>query len=158
MLRSLRICVGAAALIGLGATVGPAGAQEGVKTGTLVCNVAPGIGFIIGSNKAIRCRFTGPNGQIEDYDGHVTKFGLDIGATTGGTIVWAVFEPTAQHGSLGGTYAGLTAQATFGAGLGANVLIGGSSQAVALQPLSMEGQTGLNIAAGVGGLELVKAP
>jgi Protein of unknown function (DUF992) len=158
MLRSLRIFVGAAALIGFGAAVGSAEAQEGVKTGTLICNVSAGIGFIIGSNKAIRCRFTGSNGQVEDYDGHVTKFGLDVGATTGGTIVWAVFEPTAQHGSLGGTYAGVTAQATIGAGLGANVLVGGSSTSVALQPLSVEGQTGLNIAAGVGGLELVRAP
>jgi hypothetical protein len=67
-----------------------------------------------------------------------------------------VFEPTANHASLGGNYGGVTAQATFGAGLGANVLIGGSNNSVALQPLSIEGQTGLNLAAGVGGLQLMR--
>jgi hypothetical protein len=158
MSRRPQLLVVLAALFGsLGAGVGAAQPQEGVKTGSLVCDVSAGMGFIIGSNKAIHCRFTGAKGHVERYDGHVTKFGLDVGGTTGGTILWAVFEPTAQHGSLAGTYAGLSAQATFGAGLGANVLIGGSNSSVALQPLSVEGQTGLNFAAGVGGLELVKA-
>jgi hypothetical protein len=147
----------AALVVPFAVGIDAAGAQEGIKTGSLVCKVSAGIGFIIGSNKAIHCRFTGSGGRVEHYDGHVTKLGLDIGATTGGTILWAVFEPTAHHASLGGSYAGLSAQATFGAGLGANVLIGGSNSSVALQPLSVEGQTGLNLAAGVGGLELVNA-
>jgi Protein of unknown function (DUF992) len=150
--------VAVAALIGpLAAGIDAAWAQEGIKTGSLVCKVSPGVGFVVGSNKAIHCRFTASGGRVERYDGHVTKLGLDIGATTGGTILWAVFEPTSSHASLAGAYAGLSAQATFGAGLGANVLIGGSNSAVALQPLSVEGQTGLNLAAGIGGLELVKA-
>src|SRR5579883_3226073 len=135
----------------------PARAQEGIKTGTLVCNVSGGIGYIVGSRKAVHCTFTSANGRYEHYIGHITKVGLDIGATTGGQIVWAVFEPTARHASLGGSYGGVTAQATFGAGLGANVLIGGSNQSVALQPLSVEGQTGLNLAAGIGGLQLERA-
>jgi hypothetical protein len=134
----------------------PAQAQEGIKTGSLVCNVSGGIGYLVGSRKAVHCTFTGTNGRYEHYIGHITKVGLDIGATTGGQIVWAVFEPTAHHASLGGNYAGVTAQATFGAGLGANVLIGGSNKAVALQPLSVEGQTGLNLAAGIGGLHLTR--
>lgn len=134
----------------------PAQAQEGIKTGSLVCNVSGGIGYIVGSKKAVRCTFTGAHGLYERYIGHVTKVGLDIGATTGGQIIWAVFEPTANHASLGGNYGGVTAQATFGAGLGANVLIGGSNSSVALQPLSVEGQTGLNLAAGVGGLQLMR--
>ena len=138
--------------------VAPAQAQEqeGIKTGSLVCNVSGGIGYIVGSRKAVHCTFTGAYGAYEHYIGHVTKIGLDIGATTGGQIVWAVFEPTANHASLGGNYGGVTAQATFGAGLGANVLIGGSNNSVALQPLSIEGQTGLNLAAGVGGLQLMR--
>jgi hypothetical protein len=134
----------------------PAQAQSGIKTGTLVCNVAGGIGYLVGSRKAVHCTFTGANGLYEHYIGHVTKVGLDIGATTSGQIVWAVFEPTAHHASLGGNYAGVTAQATFGAGLGANALVGGSNNSVALQPFSVEGTTGLNLAAGVGGLELVR--
>ena len=131
-------------------------AQSGIKTGTLVCNVAGGIGYLVGSRKAVRCTFTNARGHSEYYVGHITKVGLDIGATTSGQIVWAVFEPTAQHASLGGSYGGVTAQATFGAGLGANALVGGSNNSVALQPFSVEGTTGLNLAAGVGGLELVR--
>jgi hypothetical protein len=136
---------------------GSAHAQtQGVKTGSLVCNVSGGIGYIVGSRKAVHCIFSGSNGSNEHYIGHVTKIGLDIGATSGGQIVWGVFEPTGHHGTLGGSYGGVTAQATFGAGLGANVLIGGSHNSVALQPFSIEGQTGLNLAAGVGGLELTR--
>jgi uncharacterized protein DUF992 len=147
----------AAALAGsLAVGLAPAQAQSGIKTGSLVCQVSGGIGYLVGSRKAISCRFTGENGHVENYVGHVTKVGLDIGATTGGTIVWAVFEPTAHHGSLGGSYAGVSAQATLGAGLGANALVGGSNNSVALQPFSVEGQTGLNLAGGIGGLDLVR--
>ncbi|HLW91882.1 MAG TPA: DUF992 domain-containing protein [Roseiarcus sp.] len=157
MSRYFRLFGAASALMGsLAIGLVSAQAQSGIKTGSLLCRVSGGIGYLIGSRKAIRCRFTGENGHVEHYDGHITKVGLDIGATTGGTIVWAVFEPTAQHGSLGGSYAGVSAQATFGAGLGANALIGGSNNSVALQPFSIEGQTGLNLAAGVGGIDLVR--
>jgi hypothetical protein len=155
MSRYFQTCILAAALaLPVLGESGPAQAQSGVKTGTLVCNVSGGIGYLVGSRKAVHCAFEGAHRYIEHYIGHITKVGLDIGATSGGTIVWAVFEPTGHHGTLGGNYAGVTAQATFGAGLGANALIGGSSNSVALQPFSVEGQTGLNLAAGVGGLDL----
>jgi hypothetical protein len=84
----------------------------------------------------------------------ISKFGLDLGATTGARMVWIVYAPTAAYQSLGGTYAGATAEATFGAGLGANVLIGGSNNTIALQPLSIQGQSGLNLAVGVADLRL----
>jgi hypothetical protein len=157
MSKSFHVLVMAAAVVAPTLLAfAPAQAQEGIKTGSLVCNVAGGIGYIVGSRKAVHCTFTGAYGRYEHYIGHVTKLGVDIGATNGGQIVWAVFEPTANHASLGVNYGGVTAQATFGAGLGANVLIGGSNNSVALQPLSVEGQTGLNIAAGVGGLNLTR--
>jgi hypothetical protein len=156
MIGKFRFAVAAASLGAVVFGAGFAEAQEpnGVKTGTLVCNVSGGIGYIIGSRKAVHCTYTGVRGRHERYIGHITKVGLDIGATTGGQIIWAVFEPTEHHAALGGEYGGLTAQATFGAGLGANVLVGGSNNAVALQPFSVEGQTGLNLAAGVGALTL----
>jgi hypothetical protein len=126
------------------------------QVGTLTCDISGGIGMIIASRKDVSCMFTPANpGPREVYVGHISKFGLDLGATTGGQMVWAVFAPTTQHfGALSGDYVGATAEATVGAGLGANVLVGGSNRTIALQPLSVTGQTGLNVAAGVAGLTL----
>ena len=85
----------------------------------------------------------------------IRKFGLDLGATTGGQMVWSVYAATTGRvAALAGSYAGATAEATIGAGLGANVLVGGSDRTIALQPVSIQGQTGLNVAAGVADLEL----
>jgi hypothetical protein len=88
--------------------------------------------------------------------GSISKFGIDLGATNGGRMVWAVFAPTSARlkGALAGSYAGATAEATVGAGVGANALVGGSNRTITLQPLSVQGQTGLNLAVGVGELRL----
>jgi hypothetical protein len=104
----------------------------------------------------VTCIFTPSQpGPREVYTGSISKFGLDLGATAGGEMVWAVYAPTTRRfGALAGHYAGASAEATVGAGLGANVLIGGSNRTVALQPVSVQGQTGLNLAIGVAGLEL----
>ena len=94
-------------------------------------------------------------GPREVYVGGINKFGLDLGATAGGEMVWAVYAPTTRRfGALAGQYSGASAEATVGAGLGANVLVGGSDRTVALQPLSLQGQAGLNVAAGVAELTL----
>jgi len=92
----------------------------------------------------------------EHYIGHMSKVGMDIGYTGGGRMVWAVFAPSSDMdpGALQGTYTGATASATVGVGLGAHVLIGGFDKSIALQPLSVEGNSGLNVAAGVGQLSL----
>jgi hypothetical protein len=152
-----RLFVGIAALaLGLVTAIGGAAAQDRVKAGTLVCDVSGGIGMIIGSQKGVRCEFN-PDmaGQRELYVGTISKFGLDIGATSAGTMVWAVYAPSQWGpGVLAGTYTGATAEATVALGIGANALIGGSNRTVALQPLSVTGQTGLNLAAGVASLEL----
>jgi hypothetical protein len=135
----------------------PASAAERTKVGTLDCDISGGIGLIVTSQKAVQCVFTpSARGRREVYQGTVTKFGLDIGATSGGRMVWAVFAPTNARlrGALAGEYAGATAEATVGAGAGANVLVGGSDRTVTLQPLSVQGQTGLNLAVGVAGLNL----
>jgi hypothetical protein len=126
------------------------------KVGTLTCDISGGIGLIIASKKDVTCMFTpGERGPREVYVGAISMFGLDIGATTGGEMVWAVYAPTNRRfGALAGHYGGATAEATVGAGLGANVLVGGSNRTVALQPVSIQGQAGLNVAAGVAGLDL----
>lgn len=125
------------------------------KAGLLTCDISAGIGLIIASKKNVSCIFTPTQGPREVYQGSITKFGLDIGVTTGGEMIWEVLAPTNRRfGALSGNYGGATAEATVGAGVGANVLVGGSDRTVTLQPLSVTGQTGLNIAVGVAGLEL----
>ena len=135
----------------------PASAQANrTKVGTLSCDISGGIGLIITSKKDLTCMFTPSQpGPREVYVGSITKFGLDLGATAGGEMVWAVYAPTTRKfGALAGDYGGATAEATVGAGLGANVLVGGSDRTVALQPVSVQGQAGLNVAAGVAQLRL----
>ena len=127
-----------------------------VEVGVLNCTVANGAGFIIGSSKRLDCTFQG-GGRREPYVGHINKFGIDIGATTTGVISWAVFAPSAGGmgpGALAGSYGGVTGEATIGVGLGANVLVGGSKRSIALQPLSVGAQQGLNLAIGVAALTL----
>jgi hypothetical protein len=94
-------------------------------------------------------------GRQEDYDGTISKYGLDLGVTGGGVMVWEVFNDTvAGPGFLAGEYVGATGEASVGVGVGANVLIGGSNRTVALQPVSVSSQIGLNLAVGVAALRL----
>lgn len=147
-----------AAAIALPLAQAAQGAQAAQRTrvGTLSCDISGGIGLIITSRKDVTCMFTPSHrGPREVYIGSISKFGLDLGATSGGEMIWAVYAPsTRRFGALAGSYGGASAEATVGAGVGANVLIGGSNRTVTLQPLSVQGQTGLNVAAGVAGLEL----
>lgn len=131
-------------------------AKEGVKIGVLTCHIEGGIGFIIGSSKAVDCVYQpGGGNRAENYEGRISKLGIDIGVTGDTVVVWAVFAPgKVKKGALEGTYGGASAEATVIAGLGANVLIGGSNRSINLQPLSIQAQTGLNIAAGIAGLRL----
>jgi hypothetical protein len=158
----MKAMVGFATLALAATLVAPmsASAQQGAgKVGALSCDVSGGIGLIIGSQKTVTCRFdpAAPGWPAEVYVGSISKFGLDIGATTGGQMIWSVFAGgTARPGGLAGNYGGATAEATIAAGLGANVLVGGSDRTVALQPLSVTGQTGLNLAVGVA--ELILRP
>jgi hypothetical protein len=131
-------------------------AANRTKLGTLSCDISGGIGLIITSKKDVTCMFTPTRrGPREVYVGSISKFGLDLGATSGGEMIWAVYAPTTRRfGALAGHYGGATAEATVGAGVGANVLVGGSNRTIALQPVSVQGQAGLNVAAGVAGLDL----
>jgi len=154
-MKRLWVAILAAASM-LALTVNHAAAQERVQAGTLVCNTSMEIGVLVGSREALNCTFT-PSlpGPIQSYNGTITKLGLDLGATARGVIVWLVYAPTSlRAGELAGTYVGATAEATLGAGLGANVLIGGSNRTVALQPVSVQGQVGLNLAVGFAELQL----
>lgn len=129
---------------------------DSVRAGLLVCDVAGGAGFIFGSSKSLSCRFEASDGGVEEYTGRINKFGIDIGVTGDVTMTWAVLAPTRTigDGALAGTYIGASAEASAGVGGGANLLIGGSNDTISLQPLSVQGQTGVNAALGVAELVL----
>ena len=160
MKKHFRMFASAAIAIGALTYAGAAEAASGVKVGTLSCEVSSGWGFILGSSKDLRCTCHPTKAMGEHYEGTVRKFGVDIGYTSGGVIIWAVFAPTSdlKHGALAGDYAGATASATAGVGVGANVLVGGFDKSIALQPVSIEGNTGLNVAAGIGAISLHYVP
>jgi hypothetical protein len=131
----------------------------GVNLGSLRCKVAGGVGFVVGSSKDADCRFLRPDGIAEHYTGSVNKIGVDIGFTTKSEIVWLVFAPgDLAPGAVAGSYGGATLSATVGLGVGANVLVGGSNKQITLQPVSAEGSVGLDVAGGIGELNLRYAP
>ena len=136
-------------------------APHGVKVGELTCNVSSGWGFVFGSSKDLHCTFR-PTGSlhVEHYTGSISKFGVDIGYTEGGVLIWGVVAPSSdlKAGALQGNYAGATASSTAVVGGGANVLLGGLDKSIALQPISLEGNKGLNVAAGIGAIALHSAP
>jgi hypothetical protein len=127
------------------------------QVGVLNCRLNPSIGFIIAGHQSMECRFT-PNAPEppQSYDGAINTVGLDLGFTTGGALAWGVFAPTvgAPVGALAGEYVGVSGDLGIGVGGGANVLVGGSGRTFALQPLSLEGSSGLNISLGVSALKL----
>lgn len=142
------------------ATANPqAPSRGGFNVGSLTCNVAGGVGFVFGSSRTLNCLFTRTDGTAERYEGTIRRYGVDVGFTRDSTIVWMVFAPgSVAPGALGGEYAGPTAQGTVGVGVGANVLLGASSNQITLQPVSVEGSVGLNAAAGVAAMSLRKVP
>ncbi|HEX9168232.1 MAG TPA: DUF992 domain-containing protein [Roseiarcus sp.] len=149
-IRHIACLTAAAALIAL--TTSPVPAQTTVQAGTLTCDVSAGIGLILTQKQTMTCSFVGVGGGPSDlYAGRIDQFGVAIGAVQEGTLIWGVLAPASgiPRGALAGTYVGVGAQATAGAGLGANALVGGTGRAFSLQPLSIQGQTGVNIAGGV---------
>ena len=150
--------LGALAALALFATALPAAADEAsVQIGRLSCDVAGGMGMIVGSQKKVSCTFHRPNGTTESYSGEITRIGLDIGKTERTHVEWLVFAATKTKytsRALAGQYVGASGEATLGVGLGGNVLIGGLDRSFALQPFSVQAQTGLSLAAGLAGLKL----
>ncbi len=135
-----------------GATAG-----ERVEIGLLTCGVKGGAGFIFGSTRELRCVFrTSPGDEGERYVGSINKYGLDLGVTNTAYLTWTVLAPSrgVASGALAGKYYGVSADASAVIGGGAHVLAGGSDNTISLQPLSIQGQTGLNAAVAVAEVEL----
>ncbi len=151
----LAVAIGAVVLLGPSAQA----AGERIQVGVLNCTVASGTNFLVGSTKRLACRFSPANGgMVEHYRGEITRVGLDLGKTKSTEIRWAVLAPKTglRAGALSGKYGGVSAEASAGAGVGANALIGGLERSIALNPLSIQTQEGVNIAAGVAGLKLTR--
>lgn len=146
----------AAALLSLGIISAATTASEAasVKAGVLSCHVDAGWGLLIGSSKSADCVFTASSGKKTHYKANITKIGVDVGYTANKNIAWVVLSAEGSNGDLSGTYIGVNAEATAIAGLGANALVGGLNKNFALQPISVQGQTGLNAALAVQALTL----
>ena len=151
----MRILLTAIALFLVG--LAPVAAHDRVQVGRLNCTVEGGVGLIIGSTKDMTCVLYHEDGGSESYTGNIKKLGLDIGVTGETHIVWLVFnagrDPYA-NGALSGTYVGVSGEASLGLGVGANWLIGGDRDSFMLQPWSVQGQTGVNLAVGLTGLTI----
>lgn len=133
-------------------------AEARIRVGLLNCRVSAGVAYVVGSQREVSCTFKSIAGWRESYTGHITRVGLDIGYTRGGEIAWAVYAPArSRRGALAGTYVGASGEATVGAGLGANALVGGSRNSFALQPLSLGAQKGFDLALTVSSLALESA-
>jgi hypothetical protein len=162
MSRSVVVCAAFAAISWALPAAAQVPASAAIKVGMLNCNMSPSVGFVVGGRTSLACRFEPSVSHMapESYLGEITTIGLDIGATSGGKLAWAVFMPErgTQPGALAGDYVGASGQVAVGVGVGANVLVGGSDRAVTLQPFSVEGDKGLNLAVGVSGMALRRAP
>lgn len=125
--------------------------------GTMTCAIAPGMGVIVVSQRAVSCTFEASEGPAQLYTGFINRLGVDIGNQTSGTLVYKVVAiGTPAPGSLAGDYIGPGFGVTLGTGAGANALVGGGNS-FALQPISGTTSTGVNINAGVGELHLTFA-
>ncbi len=132
-------------------------AQAKIKVGSLTCKGGEEIGLVLGSKSTYSCTYAPASGKPgQSYEATVTKIGLDIGITEGMVMVWTVLASTDAMNprALAGNYYGASADASFGIGGGASVLVGGSDKSIVLQPVSVQGQTGLNLALGVAELSL----
>jgi hypothetical protein len=151
MRRSLVFAALAATLLAASST-----AQTRVQVGVLECRGGASIGFIVGSVTNLGCVLRVEGVPEDRYVATIRKVGLDLGITEETALAWGVFAPVARlgPGDLAGTYAGAQGSASLGVGGGGNVLVGGSNNSIALQPLSLQGQIGVNIAAGLESMEL----
>ncbi len=152
----MRLSTLSIAIVALVAPIASANALPSVRAGILQCQGGQNVGFVVGSVTSLECVFQSEGRRPEPYIATVRRYGLDIGFTEQTKFSWAVNAPTGRvgRGDLAGNYGGVGANASVGVGGGGNFLVGGQQNSYALQPLSVQGQTGLNVAAGVADIEL----
>jgi hypothetical protein len=152
----MRLSTLSIAIVALMAPIASANAFTGVRAGVLSCHGGQNVGFVVGSVANLQCIFESEGRRPEPYVATVRRIGLDLGVTDQTQFTWAVNAPTDRlgRGELAGSYGGVGANASVGIGGGGNFLVGGPANAYALQPISVQGQTGLNVAAGIAGLDI----
>jgi hypothetical protein len=152
----MRISTLGITIAALAAPIASANAVPAVRAGVLQCQGGQNVGFVVGSSTSLECVFQSEGRRPEPYLATVHRFGLDLGVTDQTRLTWAVNAPTGRvgRGDLAGNYGGVGANASVGIGGGGNFLVGGPANSYALQPISVQGQTGLNVAAGVANIEL----
>jgi len=156
MPRSLILAGVAATLLVGSATAQAQQPMQRVQVGILECRGGASIGFIVGSVTNLGCVLRAEGVPEDRYVATIRKVGLDLGITQETALAWGVFAPSVRlgPGALSGDYAGVQGSAALGVGAGGNVLVGGSNNTIALQPLSLQGQVGVSVAAGLESLEL----
>lgn len=135
-------------------------AHAAAEVGMLSCRSKAASSYIIMSAQPFDCVFTPSTGApAQRYGAVIHRFGAQIGFSNDVALGWAVFAATTHvgAGALAGGYGGVSAGAAVGLGAGVNGLVGGLNNSFALQPVSVEGQAGLNVVATVTGLELRSA-
>jgi Protein of unknown function (DUF992) len=144
------------AIVALLAPIASANAVSPMRAGILQCQGGQNVGFVLGSVTQLQCVFQSPGHRPDPYAATVRRFGVDLGITAQTQFSWAVTAPGGrlEYGQLAGSYGGVGANASVGVGGGGNFLVGGPNNAYALQPVSVQGQTGLNVSAGIAGLDL----
>ena len=152
----MRLSTASIAIVSFVASIAAANAMPPLRAGILQCQGGQNIGFVVGSATSLECVFQSEGRRPEPYIATVHRFGLDLGVTDQTRLTWAVNAPTGRvgRGDLAGNYGGVGANASVGVGFGGNFLVGGPANSYALQPISVQGQTGLNVAAGVANIEL----
>jgi hypothetical protein len=152
----MRVSTITIAMAALMAPIASANALPPARAGILQCQGGQNVGFVVGSVTSLECVFRSEGRPPDPYIATVRRYGVDLGFTDQTRLAWAVNAPTGRigRGELAGSYGGVGANASVGVGFGGNFLVGGQANAYALQPLSVQGQTGLNVAAGVAGIEL----
>ena len=144
------------AIAALVAPIASAHALPPVRAGILQCQGGQNVGFVVGSVTSLECVFQSEGRRPEPYLATVRRIGVDLGFTEQTRFSWAVSAPNSRlgRGELAGNYGGVGANASVGIGGGGNFLVGGPQNSYALQPISVQGQTGLNVAAGIADIEL----
>jgi Protein of unknown function (DUF992) len=157
-LKAKNIVLATAAALLIVTAGAPSAFADGLttKTGLLTCNVARGFGWIVGSSRTVECEYHSASGTTEQYSGTISKIGIDIGYLAPIVMAWAVVAPSSvpSFGGLAGNYFGGSAEAAVGIGGGVHVLLGGFQKSIALQPVSVEGDTGLYVGVGIAAMNL----
>jgi hypothetical protein len=152
----MRLSTLSIAIVALTASMASANALPPVRAGILQCQGGQNVGFVVGSVTSLECVFQSEGRRPEPYIATVRRYGVDLGFTDQTRFSWAVNAPAGRvaRGDLAGNYGGVGANASVGVGFGGNFLVGGPQNSYALQPISVQGQTGLNVTAGIADIEL----